>query len=94
MALAAAPAHALVEGKTPAQFQTFQVFGDGVSIGNTLMANPPPAPYVNTVLLNSLDRQPEPDPDGREARRRSTCGGRGRWRRGSRGWGASIRMRS
>ena len=40
-----------VIGTTPAPFESYQVFGDGLAIGNTLMANPPPELNINTVLL-------------------------------------------
>lgn len=50
------PARAFVEGTTPAPFDSYLVFGDGVAIGNTLMANPPPALVVNTVLLEESSR--------------------------------------
>ena len=43
-------AYAIVEGATPAPFDAHRVFGDGVSIGNTLMENPPPNLQVNSVL--------------------------------------------
>jgi len=45
------PAWALVEGTTPAPFEAYQVFGDGLAIGNTLMSNPLPNLNINTVLL-------------------------------------------
>ena len=47
-------AHAVVEGTTPAPFDSHRVFGDGVSIGNTLMENPPPNLQVNSELLSTV----------------------------------------
>ena len=46
-------AEATVDGTRPTAFQTFRVFGDSLSVGNTLMSNLPAQPLVNAVLLDS-----------------------------------------
>ena len=56
-------AHAVVEGTTPAPFDSHRVFGDGVSIGNTLMENPPPNLQVNTQLLTESSASLSTIPD-------------------------------
>jgi hypothetical protein len=56
-------AHAVVEGATPAPFDSHRVFGDGVSIGNTLMENPPPNLQVNSVLLSDSSASLSTIPD-------------------------------
>ncbi len=48
----AAPAEAVVSGVRHTRFQTFQVFGDAVSVGNTLMGNTVSQPAVNSFLLS------------------------------------------
>ena len=45
-------AFAQVTGTAPTLFRNFRVFGDSVSVGNTLMRNLPSEPLVNAVLLS------------------------------------------
>ncbi|MFT6400036.1 MAG: hypothetical protein ACJAYU_004806, partial [Bradymonadia bacterium] len=45
-------AHATVDGTRPSAFESFRVFGDSLSVGNTLMSNLPAQPLVNAILLD------------------------------------------
>ena len=45
-------ASATVDGTRPGAFQSFRVFGDSLSVGNTLMSNLPAQPLVNAILLD------------------------------------------
>ncbi len=45
-------ARAEVDGTPPSPLETFRVFGDSLSIGNTLMTNVPSEPLVNAILLS------------------------------------------
>lgn len=50
---ASGAAHATVDGTAPSPFRSFRVFGDSLSVGNTLMRNLPSQPLVNSLLLSS-----------------------------------------
>ena len=46
-------ASATVDGVAPSAFRSFRVFGDSLSVGNTLMSNLPSQPLVNSQLLSA-----------------------------------------
>jgi hypothetical protein len=59
-----AQAFAQVTGTAPTLFRNFRVFGDSVSVGNTLMRNLPSEPLVNAILLSESQARERAVPVG------------------------------